>query len=103
MYRSICSQLSCGIASIYALPSTRTQFHAQVNCLRNSCEVGTYLDILVNPIGDLPAESEVCRPCDELCEACIGPGTALTVCSVCTHATRLEEGCVRECDPVTGE
>ena len=75
----------------------------QVTCLRTGCNVGTYSDLLDAAIGDLPSDSEVCRPCNELCEVCIGPGTAFNFCPACTYASRIGEGCVRECDPIEGE
>ena len=75
----------------------------QVACLRTGCAVGTYSELLVDSIGDLPSGSEVCRPCDELCAACLGPGTTELICPLCTFATRIGEGCIRECDNFTGE
>lgn len=73
----------------------------QVACLRTGCAARTYPDFLVDPIGDLPSESEVCRPCDELCAACFGAGTTLDICPVCAFATRLDEGCIQQCDNFT--
>ena len=75
----------------------------QVTCLSSGCLSGTYSSTSTAAIGDLQSDSDVCIPCDPLCEVCTGPGTRLGMCILCRYATRLSEGCVRSCNTTTGE
>ena len=76
-------------------------------CVSETCNRGYYRDVLpperanVSVVGDLMFGSDVCVPCDELCEECTGPGPMLeaTACQVCSRATQLQElQCVEECN-----
>ena len=72
------------------------------------CRVGTYEDILVEGentfLEDLLSESKVCRPCHELCKACVGPNNTFGMdCSNCAVAVNLETfQCISGCDNNTG-
>ena len=61
-------------------------------CVSDTCNRGYYRDVLspehadVSVVGDLMFGSDVCVPCDELCEECTGPGPMLeaTACQRCS-------------------
>ena len=76
-------------------------------CVSDTCNQGYYRDALsperanVSVVGDLMFGSDVCVPCDELCEECTGPGPMLeaAACQVCSRATQLQKlQCVEECN-----
>lgn len=78
-------------------------------CVSNFCPDGTYpstlqpggqLDSLT--LGNLHFGSDICVPCNELCEVCTGEGTSRSACPLCKYA-RSADMCVRECDRDTGE
>lgn len=80
-------------------------FSWQNRCVR-SCVPGTYQSILFNneTTGELVGGSDICRPCDELCAECEGPGTSRDVCPRCRNATSLTMNqCVDRCHLQTGE
>jgi len=83
--------------TLYAIPTP------QEICLSSSCTAGTYSSILMTAIGDLNPGVDVCIPCDPLCQVCVGPGTGLADCPVCTFAARPMEGCVESCNSTSGE
>jgi len=72
-------------------------------CLSSGCTAGTYSSVLMTAIGDLEPGVDVCIPCDPLCQVCVGPGTGLADCPVCTFAARTTEGCVESCNATSGE
>ena len=72
-------------------------------CLSSGCTAGTYSSVLMTAIGDLNPGVDVCIPCDPLCQVCVGPGTGLADCPVCTFAARPMEGCVESCNATLGE
>jgi len=71
-------------------------------CLSSGCTAGTYSSVLMAAIGDLEPGVDVCIPCDPLCQVCVGPGTGLADCPVCTFAARTTEGCVESCNATSG-
>ena len=74
----------------------------QVTCLSSGCTLGNYSSTSTAAIGDLRSGSDICVPCDPLCEACTGRGTRILEC-VCRYAAHLDEGCLRSCNASTGE
>ena len=75
----------------------------QVTCLSSGCLPGMYSSTSTAAIGDLQSGSDVCIPCDPLCELCTGPGIQQGECILCRYATHLTDGCVRSCNATTGE
>ncbi len=78
-------------------------------CVPRFCPDGTYSSTLQpgvqskpSIIGDLQIGSDICLPCNELCEVCVREGTDVLSCPQCKFARSGDE-CVRECNSVTGE
>lgn len=79
-------------------------------CLANHCNRGFYQGILApenanaSIVGDLEIGSDVCIPCDELCEQCTGPGSRIqpSSCQICKFATQGPQ-CVRACNNESGK
>ena len=89
--------ISANQNTLYAVPTQ------QEICLSSGCTAGTYSSVLATAVGDLNPGVDVCIPCDPLCQVCVGPGTGLADCSVCTFAARTLEGCVESCNATSGE
>ncbi len=105
---SVLHSVTCSLA--YLKHCICTFFSFQDMCVSDSCGRGYYRAILSpeqadsSIVGDLIVGSDVCIPCDELCEECTGPGKKLELnaCQVCKNATQGTQ-CVAECDRITGE
>lgn len=93
---------------IYSNNNYLLHVHMQDMCVSDTCDRGYYRDVLspehvdVSIVGDLMFGHDVCVPCDELCELCVGPGSRidpLNACQTCSSASQLEEAqCVAECN-----
>ncbi|XP_064389307.1 epidermal growth factor receptor-like isoform X3 [Halichondria panicea] len=76
-------------------------------CVPRFCPDGTYSSTLqpgvqseLSIIGNLQIGSDICLPCNELCEVCVREGTDVLSCPQCEYARSGDE-CVRECNSVT--
>nr|WEL12713.1 EGFR epidermal growth factor receptor 2 [Halisarca dujardinii] len=59
---------------------------SQVGCVEGSCPLGNYLELLMSPIGVVPAQNQACFPCRDECISCDGPNT--TECTACSFGFR---------------
>ncbi len=81
----------------------------QVECISGNCNHGYYRTVLApenaDPaiVGDLPFGSDVCVPCNKLCERCIGPGNDSRDCLLCRYAVSQEGQCLQNCNSDTGK
>jgi hypothetical protein len=73
-------------------------------CLADACYNGYYETILNSNVSSLEFGSNVCIPCDELCNECSGPENRIgpSGCQSCRFAARQTQ-CVDECVEATGK